>query len=76
MWVRAYREKGVDGLESRPKGRKKHAQEEAKIPGAGRTRKAQTGELHAGPRERLLKKLEGLDGAGGAKPRQEYDATL
>ena len=32
--------------------------------------------MHADPRERLLKKLEGLVGAGGAKPRQEYGATL
>lgn len=75
-WVRAYREKGVDGLESRPKGRKKHAQEEAQIPGAGRIEEAQAGELHADPRERLLKKLEGLGGAGGAKPRQKYEAIL
>ena len=76
MWVRPYREKGVDGLESRSKGGKKHAQEENQIPGAGRTREAQAGELHAGPRERLLKELEGLGGVGGAKPRQEYGATL
>ena len=76
MLVRAYREKGVDGLESRLKGRKKHAQEETQISGAGRTRETQAGELHAGPRERLLKELEGLGGAGGAKPRQEYGATL
>lgn len=75
-WVRAYREKGVDGLKSRPKGRKKHAQEEAQIPGAGRIGEAQAGELHADPRERLLKKLEGLGGAGGAKPRQRYEAIL
>ncbi len=34
-WLRAYREKGVDGLKSRPKGRKKHAQEESEAPGAG-----------------------------------------
>jgi len=75
-WVRAYREKGVDGLESRPKGRKKHAQEEAQIPGAGRIGEAQAGELHADPRERLLKKLEGLGGIGGAKPRRKYEAIL
>ena len=75
-WVRAYREKGVDGLKSRPKGRKKHAQEESEVPGAGRTGEAQAGELHADPRERLLKKLEGLGGIGGAKPRQKYEAIL
>ena len=75
-WVRAYREKGVDGLKSKPKGRKKHAQEEAQIPGASRTREAQAGDLHADPRERLLKKVGGLGGAGGAKPRQEDGATL
>ena len=76
-WVRAYRENGPDGLESRPKGRKKHAQEEeAQIPGAGRIGEAQAGEPHADPRERLLKKLEGLGGAGGAKPRQKHEAIL
>ena len=75
-WLRAYREKGVDGLKSRPKGRKKHAQEESEVPGAGRIGEAQAGELHADPRERLLKKLEGLGGVGGAKPRQKYEAIL
>ena len=75
-WVRAYREEGVHGLESKPKGRKRHAEEETRIPGAGRIGEAQAGELHADPRERLLKKLEGLGGSGGAKPRQEYGATL
>ena len=75
-WLRAYREKGVDGLESRPKGRKRHAEEEAQIPGAGRAGEAQAGELHADPRERLLKKLEGLGGVGGAKPRRKYEAIL
>ena len=75
-WLRAYREKGVDGLESRPKGRKKHAQEESEVPGAGRIGEAQAGELHADPRERLLKKLEGLGGVGGAKPRRKYEAIL
>ena len=75
-WVRAYREKGVDGLQSRPKGRKRHAQEEAQIPGAGRIGEAQAGEPHADPRERLLKKLEGLGGIGGAKPRQKHEAIL
>ena len=75
-WVRAYREKGADGLESRPKGRKTHAQEETQIPGAGRIGEAQAGELHAGPRDCLLKKIEGLGGAGGAKPRQKCEAIL
>ncbi len=75
-WVKAYREKGVDGLESRPKGRKKHAEEEAQIPGVPRVGEAQAGELHADPRERLLKKLEGLGGVGGAKPRRKYEAIL
>ncbi len=75
-WARAHREKGVDGLESRPKGRKKHAQEESEAPGAGRIGEAQAGEPHADPRERLLKKLEGLGGIGGAKPRQKYEAIL
>ena len=75
-WVRAYRENGLDGLESRPKGRKRHAQEEAQIPGVPRAGEAQAGELHADPRERLLKKLEGLGGVGGAKPRQKYEAVL
>ena len=75
-WVRAYRENGVDGLESRPKGRKKHAQEESEVPGAGRIGEAQAGEPHADPRERLLKKLEGLGGVGGAKPRRRYEAVL
>ena len=75
-WVRAYREKGVEGLQSRPKGRKKHAQEEGEVPGAGRTGEAQAGEPHADPRERLLKKIEGLGGTGGAKPRQKYEAIL
>ena len=75
-WVRAYREEGVHGLESKPKGRKTHAQEETQIPGAGRIGEAQAGELHAGPRDCLLKKIEGLGGAGGAKQRQEYGATL
>ena len=75
-WVGAYREKGVGGLESRPKGRKKHAQEESEVPGAGRIGEAQAGEPRADPRERLLKKLEGLGGIGGAKPRQRYEAIL
>ena len=75
-WVRAYREKGVEGLQSRPKGRKRHAEEEAQIPGVPRVGEAQAGELHADPRERLLKKLEGLGGIGGAKPRQRYEAIL
>ena len=75
-WVRAYREKGYEGLQSKPKGRKKHAQEEGEVPGAGRTGEAQAGEPHADPRERLLKKLEGLGGVGGAKPRQRYEAVL
>ena len=73
-WVRAYRENGVDGLESKPKGRKGHAQEEK--PRAGKDRGAGAGEPPAGPRERLLKKLEGLGGIGGAKPRQRYEAIL
>ena len=76
LWNVPNREKGVDGLKSRPKGRKKHAQEETQIPGAGRTREAQAGELHAGPRERLLKELEGLGGSGGAKPKKKCEATL
>ena len=75
-WVRAYREEGVDGLESRRKGRKRHAEEEAQIPGVPRAGEAQAGEPHADPRERLLKKLEGLGGIGGAKPRQRYEAIL
>ncbi len=73
-WVRAYRENGVDGLESKPKGRKRHAQEEK--PRAGKDRGAGAGEPQAGPREHLLKKLEGLGGIGGAKPRQRYEAIL
>ena len=75
-WVRAYREEGAHGLESKQKGRKKHAQEETQIPGAGRIGEAQAGELHAGPRDCLLKKIEGLGGAGGAKPRQKCEAIL
>ena len=75
-WLRAYREKGYEGLQSKPKGRKKHAEEEAQIPGVPRAGEAQAGELHADPRERLLKKLEGLGGTGGAKPRQRYEAIL
>ena len=74
LWVRAYREKGVDGLQSKPKGRKKHAQEE--IAGTEEDRGAGAGEPTADPRERLLKKLEGLGGIGGAKPRQKYEAIL
>lgn len=73
-WVRAYREKGAEGLQSKPKGRRPHAQEED-----ARTREdrgAGAGEPPAGPRERLLKKLEGLGGIGGAKPRQKYEAVL
>lgn len=73
-WVRAYREKGVDGLQSRPKGRRPHAQEEDAR--AREDRGAGAGEPPAGPRERLLKKLEGLGGIGGAKPRQRYEAIL
>ena len=74
-WVRAYREKGVDGLQSRPKGRRRsHAEEEDQREGADRG--AGAGEPHADPRERLLKKLEGLGGIGGAKPRQKYEAIL
>lgn len=75
-WVRAYREEGVHGLESKPKGRKRHAEEETQIPGVPRIGEAQAGEPHADPRERLLKKLEGLGGIGGAKPRQKYEAIL
>ena len=73
-WVRAYREKGAEGLQSKPKGRRPHAQEED-----ARTREdrgAGAGDPPAGPRERLLKKLEGLGGIGGAKPRQKYEAVL
>ena len=74
-WVRAYREKGVDGLQSRPKGRRRsHAEEEDRRAGADRG--AGAGELPADPRERLLKKLEGLGGIGGAKPRRKYEAIL
>ena len=74
-WVRAYRENGVEGLQSRPKGRRRsHAEEEDQRAGADRG--AGAGELHADPRERLLKKLEGLGGVGGAKPRQRYEAIL
>lgn len=73
-WLRAYREKGIDGLQSKPKGRRKHAQEE--IAGTEEDRGAGAGEPHADPRERLLKKLEGLGGIGGAKPRQRYEAIL
>ena len=73
-WARAYREKGVDGLQSKPKGRRKHAQGE--IAGTEEDRGAGAGEPPADPRERLLKKLEGLGGIGGAKPRQKYEATL
>jgi hypothetical protein len=29
-----------------------------------------------GPRDSLLKKLEGLGGVGGASPRQRYEAVL
>ena len=76
-WARAYREKGFEGLQSRPKGRRRsHAEEEDQIPGVPRAGEAQAGELHADPRERLLKKLEGLGGIGGAKPRQRYEAIL
>ena len=74
-WVRAYREKGYEGLQSRPKGRRRsHAEEEDQRAGADRG--AGAGELPADPRERLLKKLEGLGGVGGAKPRQRYEAVL
>ena len=74
-WVRAYREKGVEGLQSRPKGRRRsHAEEEDQRAGADRG--AGAGEPHADPRERILKKLEGLGGIGGAKPRQRYEAIL
>jgi len=76
-WVRAYRKSGVDGLESKPKGRKsKHAQKEAEDAGAASHGRAGTAELHADPREQLLKKLEGLGGGRGAKPRQKYQAIL
>ena len=60
QWVETYRLLGAKGLESKPKGRKKHAQEETQIPGAGRIGEAQAGELHAGPRDCLLKKLRAL----------------
>ena len=74
-WVRAYRERGFEGLQSRPKGRRgSHAEEEDQRAGADRG--AGAGELPADPRERLLKKLEGLGGIGGAKPRQKYEAIL
>ena len=73
-WARLYREKGAEGLQSKPKGRRPHAQEEDA--GAREDRGAGAGEPPAGPRERLLKKLEGLGGIGGAKPRQRYEAVL
>ena len=45
-WVRAYREKGVDGLQSKPKGRRKHAQGE--IAGTEEDRGAGAGEPRTG----------------------------
>ena len=76
-WLRAYRESGPEGLESRRKGRKpKGAQEEGGDAGAAADRGAGAGEPPAGARELLLKKIEGLGGVGGATPRQKYEAIL
>ncbi|OPZ34912.1 MAG: Integrase core domain protein [Tenericutes bacterium ADurb.BinA155] len=75
-WLRAYREKGEDGLQSKPKGRKpKHAEEDDGAARGGE-QGPEKGERAQNPRDSLLKKLEGLGGVGGASPRQRFEAVL
>jgi hypothetical protein len=75
-WLRAYREKGAEGLQSKPKGRKlKDAKENHSGARGGEQSTSEEGRTPS-PRDSLLKKLEGLGGVGGASPRQRYEAVL
>jgi putative transposase len=75
-WLRAYRENGSEGLQSKPKGRKpKHAEEDDGGARGGERGPSEEGRA-PGPRDSLLKKLEGLGGVGGASPRQRCEAVL
>jgi len=76
IWVRAYREKGEDGLQSKAKGRKPRHAEENRGGARGGEQGPSEEERAPGPRDSLLKKLEGLGGVGGASPRQRYEAVL
>lgn len=76
IWVRAYREKGEDGLQSKAKGRKPKHAEENDGGARGGEQGPEKGERAQDPRDSLLKKLEGLGGVGGASPRQRYEAVL
>lgn len=73
QWVRNYRKYGMDGLESKTKGRKpKNAKEEENKraePRTARERETERRELLAAARECVLKKIESLGGGGEATPR-------
>ena len=75
-WLRAYRESGPDGLQSKPKGRKPRNAKEDDGGARGGERGPSEEERAPGPRDSLLKKLEGLGGVGGASPRQRCEAVL
>ena len=74
-WLRAYREKGEDGLQSKPKGRKPRNAKDDRGAREGERGAEEAGQPRS-PRDSLLKKLEGLGGVGGASPRQRYEAVL
>lgn len=73
-WVRLYRKKGLAGLKSKQEGNKpddtkqKRFRKESKGIGEGK--------ISLNFRECLSKKIEGLGGRRGAKPRQKYEAIL
>ena len=75
-WVRSYRENGLEGLQSKPRGRKPKNAKEDDGGARGGERGPEKGERAQVPRDSLLKKLEGLGGVGGASPRQRCEAVL
>lgn len=76
IWLRAYRERGPEGLQSKARGRKPKNAEENDGAARGGEQGPEEGKRPEGPRDSLLKKLEGLGGVGGASPRQKHEAVL
>lgn len=79
QWVKAYRKSGMNGLESKSKGRKprnaKEEENESAKPRTAREREAERRELLAAARECLLKKIESLGGGGEATPRLKAEVV-
>jgi transposase InsO family protein/transposase-like protein len=75
-WQRAYLKSGLQGLQSRQGRRPRDAKGEGREDG-GKLRAAapERGELQAAAGKRLLKKIEGLGGRGGASPRLRAEAV-